>query len=120
MCHSRSVPAWNSHVSVPQVPVLHVLLSADLKGVLYFSTLEEAGGCRQALERAETACVPTPCRVSVVDRALGEWRGGRSSPKVGSVRMVGGQCALVLGLYFLGVCMSLVEVQLIDSGMHRA
>ncbi|XP_019499836.1 PREDICTED: sodium-independent sulfate anion transporter [Hipposideros armiger] len=25
-----------------QVPVLHVLLSADLKGVLYFSTLEEA------------------------------------------------------------------------------
>uniref|UniRef100_A0A8C0K878 Sodium-independent sulfate anion transporter n=1 Tax=Canis lupus dingo TaxID=286419 RepID=A0A8C0K878_CANLU len=30
-----------------QVPVLRVLLSADLKGVQYFSTLEEAGRCRQ-------------------------------------------------------------------------
>lgn len=107
-------------MSVPQVPVLHVLLSADLTGIQYFSTLEEAGGCRQALERVETACVPTPCGVSVVDRALGEPRGGRLSPKVGSVKMVGGQCALGLGLYFVGVCMSLVEFQLIYSGMHRA
>lgn len=38
-------------MSVPQVPVLRVLLSADLKGVQYFSTLEEAGGYRQSLER---------------------------------------------------------------------
>lgn len=36
-----------SDFSAPQVPVLRVLLSADLKGVQYFSTLEEAGRCRQ-------------------------------------------------------------------------
>lgn len=43
-CDGRSIATWNHHLSVPQVPVLRVLLSADLKGVLYFSTLEEAGG----------------------------------------------------------------------------
>lgn len=41
-------PAWNYSFSAPQVPVLRVLLSADLKGVQYFSTLEEAGGCRRS------------------------------------------------------------------------
>lgn len=34
----------------PQVPVLRVLLSADLKGVLYFCTLEEAGECSQSAQ----------------------------------------------------------------------
>lgn len=41
-------PTWNAPPSVPQVPVLRVLLSADLSCLQHFATLEEAGGSRQS------------------------------------------------------------------------
>lgn len=50
VCWGGSAPTWSQRSSAPQVPVLRVLLSADLKGVLYFCTLEEAGECSQSAQ----------------------------------------------------------------------
>ena len=45
--YSWGVPAWHSHLSILQGSILQALLSADLKGVWHFPTMEAAGGCRQ-------------------------------------------------------------------------
>nr|XP_054391832.1 sodium-independent sulfate anion transporter isoform X7 [Pongo abelii] len=61
---------WRPSCSEPQVPVLRVLLSADLKGFQYFSTLEEAEGWKDVLP----ARSPHP-------RRSGQSRAGSGDPE---------------------------------------
>lgn len=120
----RSIPALSEQSPAPQVPVLRVLLAADLKGVQYFTTLEEAGGCGGVPgEWIGTALGPHPA--GSAQRAEPREMGGRGGHSVQQCRaravrthVVGGP--LALEFHFLGVCVSLAEIRLTCSEMHRS
>ncbi|XP_063574391.1 sodium-independent sulfate anion transporter isoform X8 [Pongo abelii] len=71
---------WRPSCSEPQVPVLRVLLSADLKGFQYFSTLEEAEGWKDVL----------PAR-SLHPRRSGQSRAGSGDPEAPGQKVREGQ-----------------------------
>ncbi|XP_024902934.1 sodium-independent sulfate anion transporter isoform X4 [Pteropus alecto] len=92
-----------------QVPVLRVLLSADLSHLQHFPTLEEAGGCSRVTgDELGQPSVPTPCR----RRPAGQNPGGREGQTLesesGELGDDGGTvCALsgplVAGSWFSGL-----------------
>lgn len=101
--------ARNAPPSVPQVPVLRVLLSADLSCLQHFSTLEEAGGSRQSHGgRAGTAqqAHSPQAQTRTWDRTPGDGRVRRSICEWDARGQWGGVCVvgpLVLGSGFLGL-----------------
>lgn len=102
-------PTWNAPPSVPQVPVLRVLLSADLSCLQHFATLEEAGGSRQSHGgRAGTAqqAHSPQAQTRTWDRTPGDGRVRRSICEWGARGRWGGVCVvgpLVPGSGFLGL-----------------
>lgn len=107
-CWGGSPPAWSQCSSAPQVPVLRVLLSADLKGVLYFCTLEEAGECGQS---AQSRSSPAAHALGARTAGLQPWETGGSglesesgahSDESETVGRLSGALS-ALGFYLLGL-----------------